>query len=150
MKILVPTDFSNNAWDVLLYSTNLLANITCNFILIHTYQIPNTSDGEIIDINDKIRSESCNKLIHIINKIQTKNQNEKHSFTHLAIIGDFPRTIYRLMREEEIDMIAISLTNQCDPEDSIVHNGYAKDVLETTICPVLVVPDCYKEETNVG
>lgn len=36
-RILLPTDFSNNAWNAISYAAQLFKNEACTFYLLHTY-----------------------------------------------------------------------------------------------------------------
>lgn len=148
MKILIPTDFSGNAWQTLKYVIELMSGKDCSFTLIHTYEIPNSSSGEIISVNDQLREEAHRKLKELKSKAERSTDKNNHSFSYLAMHGDFLRVINRYLQEEEIDMIAISMSNRCYP-DSIPHKGLAKKIIENTKCPVIVVPDCFeKSETT--
>lgn len=141
MKILVPTDFSGNAWQTLKYVIELMYNKDCAFTLIHTYEIPNSSSGEIISINDHLRAEANYKLKELKLRAENESSNNNHSFSYTALHGDFLRVINRFLQEEDVDLLAISMSNKCYP-DSLPHKGYAKKIIENSKCPVIVVPDC--------
>lgn len=149
MKILVPTDFSGNAWHALNYAIQLMSDKECTFTLIHTYEIPNSSSGEIISINDHLRAEANHKLRELKSMAERASNRNIHNFSYVALHGDFLRVINRFLNEEEVDLLAISMSNKCYP-DSLPHKGYAKRIIENSKCPVIVVPDCYENSSAVS
>lgn len=72
-RILIPTDFSENAWNAISYAMQLFSNQTCEFFLLNTYTpvIPSSRFmAPIIDgvrIEDAIRYNSENGLAKPLN-----------------------------------------------------------------------------------
>ena len=74
--ILLPTDYSENAWNAIAYALNLFKNETCTFYLLNTYTpaIYQTeyllhSPGQI-GLGDIYQSESINQLEELQKQLQ--------------------------------------------------------------------------------
>jgi hypothetical protein len=148
MKVLIPTDFSDNAVQALHYIVQLMHHTPCQFTLLHTYEIPTSSAGEIITINDYLKSSAEKKLMRLKNLAESIADAELHQFNCTALHGDFIRVVNRFSQEEKMDLLIINLTNKCFP-DKASHKGYAKKIIENSKIPVLVIPDCFQVENNV-
>ncbi len=145
MRILVPTDFSTNSWKTMQYIVDLMHHKKCNFKLLHTYELPSSSSGEIIDLHDNLKAEAEAKLLSLKKEIADFTNSKLHTINCQALHGDFLRVINRVAEEEKFDLIAISLTNKIYP-DKVQHKGYAKRIIDNCKTPVIVVPDCYQAD----
>ncbi len=143
MKILIPTDFSPCADYTLEYVIRLMNKVNCTFSLLHTYEIPRFTTGEIVSINDQLKLAADEKLIALKKQAELISNNSYHTFHHLSLHGDFLRVVNRILREEDIDLLAISGSDQ-NRTNSLEHKmeskAYAKHISEVTNCPVLIVP----------
>jgi nucleotide-binding universal stress UspA family protein len=148
MRVLIPTDFSDNAFQSLHYVLQLMQNTQCQFILLHTYEIPASSAGEIITVNDLLKASAEKKLLELKTYAESISPPNLHRFSCLALHGDFIRVINRFSQEEKIDLMAINVTNKCFP-DKTSHKGYAKKIIENSKIPLLVIPDCFQAENKV-
>ena len=63
-NILLPTDFSENAWHAFEYALELFKNETCNFYILNSFDEPSTSG--YIGVNTAMAKESIYKA-HVEN-----------------------------------------------------------------------------------
>ena len=90
-RIILPTDFSDNALHAIRYALLLFKEEECTFYLMNTYTpaVYQTeyllhSPGQI-GMGDIYQSESQEQLENLQKKLETENKNPKHSFmTHSA------------------------------------------------------------------
>ncbi|NNE78443.1 MAG: universal stress protein, partial [Pricia sp.] len=85
-KILLPTDFSDNAWNAIFTAVKLYANVECIFYLLHAYE-PNALNllgrksqkrlGTIYDSLSQYSEQELNKVLEYLNKNHT---NPNHIF----------------------------------------------------------------------
>ncbi|MEC8830812.1 MAG: universal stress protein, partial [Bacteroidota bacterium] len=89
-KILIPTDFSENAWNAIDYAMQLFRNRRCTFYLLNTYTpvIPSSRFmAKMIDgvrIVDAVRENSEQGLSRTVERIKTKYGNPNHSFETIS------------------------------------------------------------------
>ncbi len=148
MRVLIPTDFSDNAVQSLNYIVQLMHDTPCQFTLLHTYEIPTSSAGEIITINDHLKANAEKKLLQFKLLAESISNTYLHEFNCLALHGDFIRVVNRFSIEEKIDLLVINMTNKCFPDKSS-HKGYAKKIIDSAKIPILVVPDCFQAENTL-
>src|SRR5690625_1264734 len=85
-KILLPTDFSKNAYNAIAYAVQLFKEEQCTFYLLHTimpgsYSIASIDDGPSTKvIEDVARRNAEERLQKIVMEMKTKFANAKHTF----------------------------------------------------------------------
>lgn len=152
MKILVPTDFSPCAGYTLEYIIRLMDKVDCSFSLLHTYEIPRFTAEEIVTINDQLKQSADEKLMAIQKRAEFISNNKNHTFYHQVLHGDFLRVVNRILREEDIDLLAISGNNQYGNRNrghKIESKAYASRISEMTNCPILIVPTIIDDSYNI-
>ena len=77
-KILLPTDFSDNAWNAITYALQLYKNVKCNFILLNTYtpvvyqvEFMQSSEPQF-QLMEAVKETSKKKLQDLVEKIETE------------------------------------------------------------------------------
>ena len=86
-KILLPTDFSDNARNAINYALSLYKDENCKFYLLNTYTpiIYNydyrmSAGGYLGEVADVVRENSLEKLDEIEKELKEKFNNPKHQF----------------------------------------------------------------------
>ncbi|NNG09706.1 MAG: universal stress protein, partial [Arenibacter sp.] len=90
-NILIPTDFSDNAYKAIVYAINLYKGEACTIHLLHTYT-PAIYQSEYLlhspgqlGLGDIYKTESETRLDELKEKINSNFGNPKHKFvTHSA------------------------------------------------------------------
>ena len=111
-NILVPTDFSKNAFNALNYATELLQNEECNFFLLHVFTERKGFNSEGIKDDSeknstKIEEDSKVRLNRIILKIKKKKDNQKHTYQLISERNGLIQVINTLIDEHRIDLIVL-------------------------------------------
>ncbi|EDP94625.1 universal stress protein [Kordia algicida OT-1] len=125
-NILLPTDFSENAWNAIVYALQFLENATCNFYVLHVCESPET--------NVAVKFQQLQK------RIAALPANAQHHFFTLTEQNSFIEAIRNQVEDKKIDMIimgakGVSNTNSC----MIGH--YAESVITKVKCKLLIVPE---------
>ena len=110
-RILIPTDFSNNAWNAICYAMQLFRNQECDFILLNTYTpvIPSSRfmapmiNG--VRIEDAVRSTSENGLEKTVERIKTTFNNPKHCFETISSFNLLADEVKDVVENYNIDLI---------------------------------------------
>lgn len=144
-NILIPTDFSENAWNALKYAQQLLQKTKCNFYLLHVSEFINhpVSPVFIEDYEGKQVEEftipSKVQLGHLLNKVETTFANSKHKYSSIHENGFFLEAIKKNIVEKKIDLIVMGTKGISGLRKRIIGSN-AGDVITKVKCNTLIIP----------
>jgi len=147
-NILLPTDFSKNAWHAIQYALELYKNDNCNFYILNAF---NSKDyfleSLMISEPDKSRNEiaklkSETELNNILDRlIVSDNGNPKHHFKIISTLNDPLNAIKNVVEKKDIEIIIMGTKGKTG-SDMVVYGNIAINVMEKVRnCPVIVVPE---------
>ncbi|TYQ00267.1 nucleotide-binding universal stress UspA family protein [Tenacibaculum adriaticum] len=151
-KILLPTDFSRNSINAINYARELYVNDKCDFFVLNVF-FAGGNFADILttpeihqEIYDKAELESKEGVEKIIYDIKDEeNQNTKHTFIPISMLGDPLQVIKNVVEDKDIEMIVMGTRGA--GKGKKVFGSIATYVMEKARnCPVIVVPevaDCY-------
>ena len=151
-KILVPTDFSDNAWDALMYAIRLYDDIPTHFYILNTYLV---GASRVSNIKNKARNthiyqyakeESEKELKKISTYLNDNLLNEKHNFETISRSGSLFSIIKHFVSSENIDMIIMGTTGASGAKEIFMGSNTVKMIKNIDICPIISVPKDYKYE----
>jgi nucleotide-binding universal stress UspA family protein len=145
-RILVPTDFSKNAWNALTYALELYKNEECDFYILNAFStkpynidsiiVPEPGD-ENYDIAHKQAKKGLEKILKLLELYQS---NPIHTFFTLTFFGPTLDAIKETIESKDIDLVVMGNKGETDAE-SIIYGSNAIQVMEESRnCPVLMVP----------
>ncbi len=145
MKILIPTDFSDNAWNALTFATALFAKEKCEFLLFHVNPIVYTgAENSVIVphhiLKETVIKESQGKLNSWIGKIEKKYTNNNHTFKTKAVYDFFVDAIKFQLTESEADLIVMG-TKGATGLKKVTIGSNTGHVITKIKCPLLAVPE---------
>jgi len=149
-KVLVPTDFSNNAWDALTYAIRLYDDIPCHFYILNTYQVStsrtvNTMNKERdTHIYRVLKEFSEKELKKIDNYLNDNLLNNKHEYETLSKSGSLVTSIKRLVYTENIDMIVMGTAGATGAKEIFMGSNTIKAIKNIDLCPIISVPESYE------
>src|SRR5690606_2937541 len=91
-KIILPTDFSENAYNAIAYALELFKNEECTFFLLNTYT-PILYDSEYmyytptLSIDEVYKTNSIKGLDRLVNRINKEFNNPKHTFKKISVFN---------------------------------------------------------------
>ncbi len=147
-KIILPTDFSNNAFNAICYAIELLKEKPCTFYLVNTYTpaIYQTeyllqSPGQI-GLGDIYQSESQNNLEELRKKLELKFKDSPHTFIVHSAFNILVDEIQDMVENEEADMVIMG-TQGATGAKEIFLGTHTVHVIKKANCPVLAIPADY-------
>lgn len=150
-KILLPTDFSKNAWHAITYALQLYKNNACDFYILNVFSVANNVLVGLINMEPgselyetaKLKSE--NKLAKVLDRINLLDyKSPKHHFQVIPKFNNPVEAIKKVVEEKDIEMIIMGTKGETDSRTN-AFGGVAVDVMEKVRnCPVLVVPELAK------
>lgn len=147
-KILLPTDFSENAFNAIRYALRLYENETCTFYLLNTYTPISYHDQYLLEnqqmyqLEDISRENSEKGLEIIIEKIKEEFQNPRHHFIHRSAFNTLIDEALQVVDNEGIDLIVMG-TKGATGAKEIFMGTHTMYMIKKAKCPVIAVPEEY-------
>lgn len=151
-KVLVPTDFSDNAWDALMYAIRLYDDIPCHFYILNTYQVSPSRTVNKMNIERDthmyrvLKEDSENELKKIATYLKNNLLNNKHEFETLSLPGSLTTSLKRLVFNENIDMIIMGTAGASGAKEIFMGSNTIKAIKDIDLCPIISVPEKYEYE----
>ncbi|WP_340073705.1 universal stress protein [Leptobacterium sp. I13] len=146
-KILIPTDFSENAWNALQYALDLYKDETCNFFILNAYSPPIVSPTNpitsasttkvLLDVAKKSAEEG---LAAVMARINESYSSSKHQFETIASYDFLVSAVKETVKEKEIDMVVMGTKGASGLKEVIMGSNTA-GVIGHIECPLLAIPE---------
>ncbi len=144
-KILLPTDFSDNAYKAISYAMHLFKERECTFYLLHTYT-PAIYQAEYVmhapmqvGLGDFYQSNSMEQLEKLQDKIITEFNNPKHKFVIHAAFNLLVDEVLETVKNDQIDLVIMG-TQGASGAKEIFFGTNTTHVIKKCTCPVIAVP----------
>ncbi len=146
LKILLPTDFSPNAWNAISYALNLFKEQQCTFYILHTYTpafyrmdylVGGPSFSAIPDYGVEISLAGLEKTMA---DIESQYPNPNHSFEILSAFNLLTDEINDMTREKGIDLVVMGTKGATGAKEIFLGTNTVY-VIRNASVPVLAVPD---------
>lgn len=144
-NILIPTDFSSNAWNAVKYAQRLYQSTPCNFYLLHvsdyaTLTLETTytsSTGQ--KFAEQLLQPSKAELKNLLQKVEAINKNQQHRFYSIHEEGVFINAIKKHILENRIDLIVMGTKGASGFREHIIGSNTG-DVITKIQCNTLIIP----------
>lgn len=146
-KILLPTDFSDNAWHAINYATELYKNEDCDFYILNVFStkgnvmenLMNLEPGGSLYENKKIDSE--NGLAKVLEKLILRDKSDpKHQFKTISIFNNTIDAIKDVVELKDIEIVIMGTKGETYSRETAFGNTAIYVMEKVRNCPVLVVP----------
>lgn len=144
--ILLPTDFSKNAWNALTYVLELFKSRKCTFYLLHVDTIAAYIAAESYlgtdtkGIRAVLHKESKDQLQELHSAIAALPFAKQHNIISLTEYGFFVETLKKVVQTHSIDLIAMGTKGASGVKEMSVGSNTA-DVLTKIQVPLLAIPE---------
>lgn len=149
-RILVPTDFSNNAYNALFYATRLFQNQPCHFYILNTFEVNtpiltsrlDTSKGDALF--KKLKKESEEKLLETKHRITRDTEELQHHFETISISKELIETITKTVKSKKIDLVVMGTKGATGAKEIFMGSNTVKVIQSIKSCPILMIPDAFE------
>ncbi|WP_291865939.1 universal stress protein [Maribacter sp.] len=148
-NILLPTDFSDNAWNATKYALELFKNETCVFHLVNTYT-PAIANSRFMaatlsggQMEDGVHIASKKGLQTLIQKIKKSYNNSNHSFNTISSFSLLVDEIKEIVDEKKIDLIVTGTKGASGLEEVFMGSNTVRIIKSVKNCPVLAIPQYF-------
>lgn len=148
-RVLLPTDFSENALNAIKYALYLFEKEDCVFYLLNAYQVSPSP------LSSKINEERHTRLFKIIEEeafykmkklrtgLENKNLSSNHRIKTLCKPGDLVQTIFHLTIDKKIDYIFMGTKGSTGAKEIFMGSSTVAVIKNIDYCSVVAVPDKY-------
>ncbi|NCT16681.1 MAG: universal stress protein [Flavobacteriaceae bacterium CG_4_8_14_3_um_filter_34_10] len=149
-NILLPTDFSENAWNALKYSVKLYEKVPCTFYLLNTYQIAPTIGANLVNrensnrLAELLKEDSVNGLQQWIAKIEKTFKNPNHSFEYLSDAESVLNSIRKNVAILDISLVVMGTKGASGLKEIFMGSNTVRVIQSMKLCPILAVPENVK------
>lgn len=148
-KILLPTDFSENAYNAIKYALQLYKTEECTFYLLNTYT-PVLYDNEYLvysssqpTLTEIYSNNSMQGLDRVLRRIKRNFKNDKHTFKKISSFNLLNDEIKELVAEKGIDLVIMG-TKGATGAKEILFGTHTVHAIKKTRCPLLAIPAQYE------
>lgn len=145
-NIILPTDFSENAWNAIAYAAQLFKNEKCVFHLLNSYQLPPYgSDYTAPEPSAAMQLESIKEasivgLEKVKERIDKELSTPNHTVSQISSFNTLTVAMEELHDQHDIDYIVMG-TKGATGAEKILFGSNTVRVLNNAKAPVLAIPD---------
>ncbi|WP_281989875.1 universal stress protein [Aquimarina aggregata] len=145
-RILVPTDFSNNAYSALFYATQLFQDEACHFFILNTFDVEtpvltsrlDKTKGELL--YKRLSKESNEKLIAVKHAIVRDTEDFNHHFETISVSKKLTETVNKTIKNKDIDLVVMGTKGASGLKEVFIGSNTVKVIQKIKDCPVLMIP----------
>ncbi|WP_282081033.1 universal stress protein [Aquimarina algiphila] len=150
-QILLPTDFSDNAFNAIKYAMHFFKHEEVTFYLLNTFTPVSYHAGYLIEnptlygLEDVAMVNSKRDIKRTEEKIRAEFDNPKHSFVRLSAFNTLIGEIEEVLEKYAIDLIVMGTKGATGAKEIFIgtHTMYT---IKKVKCPVIAVPSNFEFE----
>ncbi|PKD16793.1 universal stress protein [Salegentibacter salinarum] len=154
-KILLPTDFSENAYNAISYAIKAFIDEKCTFYLLNTYT-PVLYDSEYILYNstqpnlaEVYKKNSISGLRKVERKINRDFNNPNHQFEKISSFNLLIDEMKEQVKSKEIDLVIMGTQGATGAEEILIGTN-SVHALNKLKVPLLMIPSGYEYQSPVN
>lgn len=141
-KILLPTDFSDNAWCATVYALKLYDKEECTFYFLHSYKIKvstmsNLSNKLLRTMADNAKQE----LLELKEMAERANDNPYHYFEILLSVDAMDDAIELAVKKYNIDLVVMGTKGATGAKEVFMGSNAVNIIKHVKACPILLIPN---------
>jgi nucleotide-binding universal stress UspA family protein len=150
-RILLPTDFSDNAFEAITYAMLAFKATPCTFYLLHTYAPPIyqteylLGSPGLIGLAEVMQNTSQTRIEQLKSLLERQYGNPKHTFLAITAFNTFLNQVAETVKNEKIDLIVMG-TKGATGAKEILFGTHTVHVIKNARCAVIAVPPHFKYE----
>lgn len=149
-RILLPTDFSENALNAITYAIRLFEDEMCEFFLLHTYTPSIVSNNLLTNTSalslHQVLQETTQKNIDTLKEeLETAFSNDNHTFTAIASFNMLIPEMKNLLEKNNVNLVVMGTQGATGAKEIFLGTNTMYAIKSLT-CPVLAVPSNFNFE----
>jgi len=141
-NILLPTDFSDNAWSAAVYAMKLYKNEVCTFHFLYSSKMKVSSMTSISNkLVEAIAENAKADLSELKAKVEKEYPNPNHKFEVILSTNILQNAIDVLVEKEAIDLIVMGTQGATLAKELMFGSNTVNAIKHSNACPLLVIPN---------
>lgn len=141
-NILLPTDFSDNAWNAVVYALKLFEDEVCTFYFMHTIKMKVSAFSNLTKkLMEVLKKNAMNELLDLKEMAETANTNSNHDFQIILSQDDFLAVIDTSIKKYQIDLIVMGKKGATKSKELFFGGNTVAALKKVRDCPILIVPE---------
>ncbi len=148
-KVLLPTDFSDNAWNALFTALKLYTGVACHFYLLNAHEpnfanlMGNKGKQRLGFIYDSMEAYSNQEMDKVLDYLKKNHKNSKHTFEGISRTDDLVSAIKEMVLKKDIEMIIMGTQGATGAKEVFIGSNTVKAIKAIRNRPVIAVPENY-------
>lgn len=148
-KVLIPSDFSENAFNALKYACEVFKNEKSEFYIVHAYadevyRQDATNERTVLEeLRASALKSSEGQLKRTEDQLKEYASNPKHSYTFVSVFANLIDAANDWVEREDVDIVVMG-TRGATNDRKIVFGSNTLQVMRYVTCPVLAIPEDYE------
>lgn len=146
-RILLPTDFSKNAWNALFTAVKLYADVTCHFYLLNAHELSfanllgHKGKQRLGVIYDSMEAYSNQELDKVLDYLKKNHKNSRHTFEKVSRTDDLESAIKEMVLKNDIEMIILGTQGATGAKEVYMGSHAVKVIKAIRNRPIIAVPE---------
>ncbi len=140
ISVLVPTDFSKNAYHALKYAVSMVNGKSIHVILLNTYQLLPSTSEMFISIDDILQKNSENGLRNEMETVKKEFPNKDFTYDLISLSGSLKFGIKQVIKDQNVDLVMMGTCGATGLEKLFIGSN-ASDIIKSIGKPVVILPD---------
>lgn len=147
--VLIPIDFSRNAWNALFTALKMYHRESCSFVLLHAYQpaaeglFEDGSSKQLWEVYEGLHLKAEVKMTEVTTYLKNEYHNKRHTFRSLCLQGDLLDVVKNRMQQDPIDVIVLGTQGATGAKRVFLGSNTVRLIKHITSVPILAVPAQY-------
>lgn len=152
-NILLPTDFSDNAWNAIFTALKMYENEDCKFFLLNAFEpkftnlLGNKSKERLGVIYDSLSKNSELQLDKSLEYLKKNHSRSNYTVEKISISNGIENAINQLVAEKDLDLIVMGTKGATGAKEIFMGSNTVKVIKKVRRCPIMVVPNEYDFKT---
>jgi nucleotide-binding universal stress UspA family protein len=145
-KIVLTTDFSENAWNAIFTALKIYVDVDCHFYLLHAYE-PSTlnllgikSQQRLGVIYDSLLKHSEQELEEMFNYFEINHKNPKHKFTTVSKSETLEEAVKDIVSQNDVDVLIMGTQGATGAKEVFLGSNTVKVLKTIKNIPVFAIP----------
>lgn len=151
-KILIPTDFSENAMNAITYALELFKYDIAEFYFMHAYEDDVYKDDTLLSKEKTLEQviktkadQSEKNLKDTLKKVKKRSPNPRHTYHSISAYNALVDEADNIVDAKNIDIIVMGTSGETNNK-KLTFGSNTLQVLRYVSCPVLAIPQNYKHK----
>ncbi|MCK0190323.1 universal stress protein [Arenibacter sp. F20364] len=146
-RILIPTDFSQNALNATRYALDLYAKLNCEFYFLHVFRMESYTTSNLMMPEpgsaeyEAAKGASEERFAKLLNMLELHRDNPKHSYHTISTFNFLSVAMKEAIDSKGIDLVVMGTQGATGAKGIIFGSNTVNAMEKIRGCPVMAIPE---------